>query len=316
MARDLILVTGASGAVGGRLTQRLLADGREVRVGGRHPAGLAERWPAADAVELDILSPETIPPALEGVRAVAYLVHSMEAGAGKGFHMRDADGARNLARAAARAGVERIVYLGGLGDDRGELSEHLWSRHEVGRILAAEGPAVVELRAAMVISADSASFRMLTDFVRRLPAMVLPAWAETPTQPIAGDDVIAYLAAALDVTAADQHTVVEIGMPETMTYRSMIERVAPKLGRSPVLVKVPVLSPKLSSYWAGLTTSVSPSLARPLIEGLATPTVVRSDLASQLFPSIEPVGYDDAVDRALAGRAAEANGTESEGGRP
>jgi uncharacterized protein YbjT (DUF2867 family) len=307
MPRDRILVAGASGAIGGRLVEHLRADGRRIRLAGRRPGSLTERWPDAETVELDVLRPETIPAAVEDVRAAAYLVHSMEAGTEKGFHMRDAEGARNVARAAAEAGVERIVYLGGLGDEHGSLSEHLWSRHEVGRILAAEGPPVVELRAAMVISADSASFRMLTDFVRRLPAMVLPAWAETHTQPIAGDDVISYLAASLDVDVEDHHTIVEIGMPEVLTYRRMIERVAPKLHRSPVLIDVPLLSPKLSSYWAGLTTSVSPALARPLIEGLATPTVVTSDLASRLFPDIHPIGFDEAVDRALGSTDADAS---------
>jgi uncharacterized protein YbjT (DUF2867 family) len=297
---ERILVTGASGAVGRRLADRLRAAGRRVRVAGRRPDALSERWPGVDAAELDVLRSDTIPGSVDGVRAVAYLVHSMEAGVGHEFHMRDAEGARNLARAARDAGVERIVYLSGLGDERGSLSEHLWSRQEVGRILAAEGPQVIELRAAMVISADSASFRMLTDFVHRLPAMVLPRWAETPTQPIAGDDVLAYLEAALDVATEAHHTVVEIGMPEVMTYRSMLERVARRLGRSPLLVEVPVLTPKLSSYWAGLTTSVSPSLAQPLIEGLATPTVVHSDLAGRLFPEIEPVGFDEAVEHALA----------------
>jgi uncharacterized protein YbjT (DUF2867 family) len=307
MPDDRILVTGASGAIGGRLGERLREHGRPIRVGGRRPDSLAERWPGTEVVEIDVLRPETISAAVQGIHALAYLVHSMEAGTERGFHMRDAEGARNVARAAAEAGVQRIVYLSGLGDEHGRLSEHLWSRHEVGRILAAEGPPVIELRAAMVISADSASFRMLTDFVRRLPAMVLPAWAETHTQPIAGDDVISYLAAALDVSVEDHHTIVEIGMPEVLTYRQMIERVAPKLHRSPMLIDVPLLSPKLSSYWAGLTTSVSPALARPLIEGLATPNVVTSELASRLFPEVHPIGFDEAVDRALASTGADAS---------
>jgi uncharacterized protein YbjT (DUF2867 family) len=125
---DLILVAGASGAIGGRLVEQLRAGGRRIRLAGRRPGSLAERWPDAETVELDVLRPETVPDAVQGVRAIAYLVHSMEAGAEQGFHMRDADGARNVARAAAEAGVERIVYLGGLGDEHGHLSEHLWSR--------------------------------------------------------------------------------------------------------------------------------------------------------------------------------------------
>jgi uncharacterized protein YbjT (DUF2867 family) len=304
MGGDLILVTGASGVVGSGLTDRLLADGRAVRVAGRRPAPLRERWPAAEVASLDVLDPDHVAEAVQGVRSAAYLVHSMEAGGDTNFHMRDAEGARNFARAAEAAGVERVVYLGGLGDERGSLSEHLWSRQEVGRILASEGPQLVELRAAMVIGPESASFRMLLDFVRRLPAMVLPKWAETPTQPIAEDDAIAFLAAAFDVEVHDHHTIVEIGMREVLTYRHMLERVAAKVGRSPVLVEVPFLTPKLSSYWTGFTTSVSPALARPLIEGLTTPTVVRSERASELFPDIDPMGFDEAVDRAL--RAANA----------
>jgi uncharacterized protein YbjT (DUF2867 family) len=226
----------------------------------------------------------------------------MEAGSGTDFHRRDAAGARAFARAAAAAGVERVVYLGGLGDERGPLSEHLWSRQEVGRILAADGPPVVELRAAIVVSASSAAFRMLVDLVHRLPVMVLPKWVASPTQPIAIDDVLAYLEAALDVSTTEHHTVVEIGGPDVVTYRQMIERVAAAQGRSPRLVNVPVLTPKLSSYWTGLTTTVPAELARPLIEGLSTPTIVQTDDAARLFPDIHPIGFDEAIRRALAGQ--------------
>lgn len=301
MTGDVILITGASGTVGSGLADTLVGKDRRVRLGSRHPERLASRWTKAEAVALDVLDPDEIAPALDGVSKAAYLVHSMEASAGSEFHMRDAEGARNFARAARSAGLERVVYLSGLGDERGALSEHLWSRQEVGRILAAEGPPVVEFRAAMVITPGSASFRMLTDFVHRLPAMILPKWAETPTQPIAGHDILAYLAASLDVPLDEQHVVVEVGMPEVLTYRRMIERVATRIGRSPLLIEVPLLTPKLSSYWAGLTTSVSPDLARPLIEGLTTPTIVRDPAAAQeRFPSIAPMGFDEALDRALA----------------
>jgi uncharacterized protein YbjT (DUF2867 family) len=293
-----ILVAGASGVIGSRVVERLVAGGRTVRVGGRRPFELQARWPDLEAVELDVLRTDTVAEALSGVAAAYYLVHSMEPGTEGDFHARDATGARAFARAAAAAGVGRIVYLGGLGDDQGLLSEHLWSRQEIGRILAAEGPQVVELRAAMVVSAQSASFRMVRDLVHRLPAMVLPRWVSTPTQPIAIADVLAYLEAALDVDAGEHHLVVEIGGPEVLTYKQMIEHVGVA---TPLMVDVPVLTPKLSSYWTGLTTSVPAELARPLIEGLSSPTVVRSDTARTLFPSIEPVGFDEAVRRALAG---------------
>jgi uncharacterized protein YbjT (DUF2867 family) len=296
-----ILVAGASGVIGSRVVERLVAGGRTVRVGGRRPFELQARWPDLVAVELDVLRPDSVAEALSGVAAAYYLVHSMEPGTEGDFHARDATGARAFARAAAAAGVGRIVYLGGLGDDQGLLSEHLWSRQEIGRILAAEGPQVVELRAAMVVSAQSASFRMVRDLVHRLPAMVLPRWVSTPTQPIAIADVLAYLEAALDVDAGEHHLVIEIGGPEVLTYKQMIEHVGVATGRTPLMVDVPVLTPKLSSYWTGLTTSVPAELARPLIEGLSSPTVVRSDTARTLFPSIEPVGFDEAVRRALAG---------------
>nr|MBA3691134.1 NAD(P)H-binding protein [Actinomycetota bacterium] len=208
----MILVTGASGSIGSRLTDRLVAAGRQpLRIGGRDPQKLRSRWPRLEAVELDVLSADTMPAALEGVDAAYYLVHSMEPSAGGDFHARDARGARDFARAARQAGVRRVIYLGGLGDERDRLSEHLRSRQETGRILAAEGPPVLELRAAMVLAGDSASFRMLNDLVRRLPAMVVPRWVMTPSQPIAVDDVLAYLEGGLAIDLQEQHTVVEVG---------------------------------------------------------------------------------------------------------
>lgn len=295
----MILVTGASGTIGTRLVPRLIDAGRPVRVSSRTPWLLEGRWPAAEVAALDVLRPDTLAPALRGVGVAYYLVHSMEPGAEGVFHERDVTGARAFARAATAAGVERVIYMSGLGDERGPLSEHLWSRQEVGRVLAAEGPQLLELRAAMVISRESASFRMLMDLVRRLPAMVLPRWVSTPTQPIALVDVLAYLVRSLDVPFAERHTIVEIGGPDVLTYRDMIERAGADLGRRPAMIEVPILTPRLSSYWTGLTTSVPAALARPLIEGMSTPTVVRSDTASELFPDIRPMGFDEAMRRAV-----------------
>ena len=179
----MILVTGASGSIGSRLVDRLVASGHAPRVAGRAPEGLTARWPDLSAVELDVLRPATVGPALEGVDVAYYLMHSMESGTDSGFRKRDAEGARTFARAATEAGVRRVIYLGGLGRDDQELSEHLESRQETGRILADDGPPLLELRAAMVIGAGSASYRMLTDLVNRLPAMVLPRWVSTRSQP-------------------------------------------------------------------------------------------------------------------------------------
>ena len=300
----MILVTGASGTIGSRLVDRLVASGRgPLRVAGRDPARLRTRWPDLEAVRLDVLRSDSMPAALEGAGAAYYLVHSMEPSAGGDFHDRDARGARDFARAARSAGIERVIYLGGLGDERQHLSEHLRSRQETGRILAAEGPAVLEFRAAMVLAGDSASFRMLDDLVRRLPAMVVPRWVSTPSQPIAAEDVLSYLEAGLDSELDAAHTIVEVGGPDRVTYKEMIAIAAEREGRRrPPMLEVPWLTPRLSSYWCGLTTSVSTALARPLIEGLATPMVVTGDDAARRFPGVRPMGFREALDRALAER--------------
>jgi uncharacterized protein YbjT (DUF2867 family) len=302
----VILVTGASGSIGSRLTDRLAASGREIRLAGRDPAMLRSRWPHLEAVALDVLRAETAPPAVDGIDTAYYLVHSMEASAAGSFQGRDALGARGFARAARAAGVRRVIYLGGLGDERHQLSEHLRSRHETGQILAEEGPPLLELRAAMVLAGDSASFRMLSDLVRRLPAMVVPRWVATPSQPIAVEDVLSYLEAGLDVPLSEHRTVVEVGGRDRVSYREMIEITAERTGRrSPPMVLVPFLTPRLSSYWCALTTSVPAALARPLIEGLATPMVVTNDDARRLFPDIRPMGIREGLDRAIAEAAME-----------
>ena len=298
-----ILITGASGFIGGRLAQHLVDAGADVRVAGRDPEKLTVRWPGVDAVELDVMRPETIGPATDGVTTAYYLIHSMEEGGGP-FEERDRTAATNFAQAAAKSGVERIVFLGGLGDDEDpDLSPHLDSRHETGRLLAEHGPAVLELRAGMVIGAGSASFRMLEDLVRRLPVMVTPKWVETRSQPIAIDDVVTYdvvtyLARAREVALDEPHTIVEIGGAEVLSYRQMMRRLGEKRGRVPRILPVPVLTPWLSSLWCGLVTSVPTAVAKPLIEGQRNETIVRDDSATQLFPDVQSVGFDEAVTRA------------------
>ena len=296
----MILITGASGYIGGRLAQHLLDAGVDVRVAGRDPGKLTDRWPGVDAVELDVMRPETIGPATDGVTTAYYLIHSMEEG-GSPFEERDRAAATNFARVASESGVERIVFLGGLGDDDDpDLSPHLASRHETGRLLAQHGPAVLELRAGMVIGAGSASFRMLGDLVRRLPVMVTPRWVDTRSQPIAIDDVVAYLDETREVTLERPHTIVEIGGADVLSYREMMRRLGEERGRVPVILPVPVLTPWLSSLWCGLVTSVPPSVAGPLIEGQRNETIVRDDTAARLFPDIHPVGFDEAVERTLS----------------
>jgi len=194
------------------------------------------------------------------------------------------------------------VYLGGLGSDDDELSQHLSSRHETGEVLARSGPPVLELRAAMVIAPDSASFRMLSDLVERLPAMVLPKWVDTPSQPIALEDVVSYLAAARDVPLDGGHTIVEIGGADVVTYRQMLETYAALRHKRRVLVGVPLLTPKLSSLWTGLVTSVDEHVARPLIDGMVHPIVVTDERSNELFPQIAPKGFKDALRTAMRQR--------------
>lgn len=292
-----ILVTGASGYIGGRLAQHLVDRGVEFRVAGRDPRRLTDRWPGVDAVELDVMRPETIGPATEGVRIAYYLIHSMEEG-GAPFEQRDRTAATNFAQAAASSGVERIVFLGGLGDDGDpDLSPHLASRHETGRLLAEHGPAVLELRAGMVIGAGSASFRMLEDLVRRLPVMVTPRWVDTRSQPISIDDVVAYLDRAREVTIDGHHEIVEIGGADVLTYREMMQRLGAMRGRTPRILPVPVLTPWLSSLWCGLVTSVPTAVAKPLIEGQRNETIVRDGTSERLFSDVHPMDFDEAVTR-------------------
>jgi uncharacterized protein YbjT (DUF2867 family) len=298
----MILVTGATGAIGSALVDRLRRDGEQPIVAGRRPEALREAHPDLQARRLDALDPATVAVALADVRVLYYLIHSMEPGAAS-FDERDRTAARTVAETARDLGVERIVYLGGLGEDTADLSRHLSSRHETGAMLAQYGPPVVELRAAMVIGAESASFRMLLDLVGRLPAMVVPRWVETLTQPIALEDAVAYLAAAREVPLGGPRTVIEIGGADVLTYRQMMEVTARLLGHRRLVVGVPFLTPRLSSLWCGLTTSVPTSVARPLIDGMVNPTVVRDERAAALFPQIEPLGFEEAVRRALRSQA-------------
>jgi uncharacterized protein YbjT (DUF2867 family) len=295
-----ILVTGASGYVGGRLVEHLRGTGDAPRVAGRNPDGLRRRWPGIEAVEMDMLRPENIGAALCGVRVAYYLVHSMTESKAD-FEQRDREAAINFGAAALRSGVDLVVYLGGLGADEDDLSHHLASRHETGALLARHGPALVELRAGMVIGAGSASFMMLKDLVKRLPIMITPRWVDTRSQPIGIDDVVSYLERASRLAPKEHHTVVEIGGADVLTYREMMIRVGRSAGRAPRILSVPVLTPYLSSLWCGLVTSVPVSIARPLIEGQRNETIVRDHSAARVFPDVSPIGFDEAVELAARG---------------
>jgi uncharacterized protein YbjT (DUF2867 family) len=292
-----VLVTGATGYIGGRLVTRLRERGYDVRCFARAVRRLRGRFdPAVEIVEGDIFDEAALERALAGCDAAYYLVHSMASA--HAFEDADRDAARQFGLAASRAGVARIVYLGGLGDEDDALSKHLRSRHEVGTILRSSGVPVVEFRAAMIIGSGSISFEMMRYLTDRLPVMIAPRWVTTRSQPIGIADVLAYLLAALDL-GGRANRIYEIGGRDTLTYREMMLRYAAlrKLWRN--VVVVPFFTPKLSSYWVHLVTPVPARLAQPLILGLRNEVVVRDDAAARDFPQIRPMGFDEAVRRAL-----------------
>ena len=292
-----ILVAGATGYIGRQLVPRLLQEGHQVRALARDPGRAAGVLPkAVEIIPGDLLQPGTAAPAFTGIESAYYLVHSME-GDEFSFEERDRQAAREFGAAAAAASVSRIIYLGGLGDERSRLSAHLRSRQQVGEILAASGVPVTELRAAIIIGAGSASFEMLRELTERLPVMICPRWVVSPIQPIAVADVLAYLTRCLTVPeTADR--VLEIGGPEVMTYQVMMQRFARLRHLRRLVVRVPVLTPRLSSYWVDIVTSVPAAVARPLIEGLRSAVVVRDPAARALVP-VPLTAFDDAVRAAL-----------------
>ncbi len=293
-----IAVTGATGYIGGRLVPRLIAEGHEVVCLARNPAKLAGRsWTAqVEAVTADVLHPDTLEDALRGCDVAFYLIHSM--GSAGSFRDVDKVAATNFARAAEDAGVGRIIYLGGLGDEDDLLSPHLSSRHEVGRALATGPVPVTELRAAVIIGSGSVSFEMLRYLTEVLPAMVTPSWVQTRCQPIAIRDILLYLIACLDETA-DGHTVYEIGGPEVLSYLDMMHAYARVAGLPRrVVVPVPVLSPRLSSLWIGLVTPLPVGVARPLVDSLKNEVVVHDNAALHRF-AIAPTPLTRAIERAL-----------------
>ena len=291
----LTLVVGASGYIGGRLVPLLQARGHDLVLMSRDARPLAARFPGTKVVAADLLDPSTLPPALERIEVAYYLAHSMGAGE-RGFAERDRQAARNFAQAARRAGVSRIVYLGGLGDDAADLSHHLASRHETGAELAAHGVPVTEFRAAVIIGSGSASFEILRHLTERLPIMITPRWVGTRCQPIGIGDVLDYLVGALD--HPDITGVVEIGGPDVLSYGDMMRAYARLRGLRRMMIPVPVLTPRLSSYWVNLVSPVPAGIARPLIEGLRNEVVVRDPGPASAF-GLHPMPYVEALQRAI-----------------
>jgi uncharacterized protein YbjT (DUF2867 family) len=290
-----VLLTGATGYIGGRLLRRLEARRRRVRCLARQPSRVVTTSGGTEVLAGDCLDEASLDRALDGVHAAYYLVHSM--GGQTDFAATDRRAAATFGRAAARAGVRRIIYLGGLTGGPDELSSHLRSRAETGDALRASGVPVIELRASIVIGAGSLSYEMIRALVERLPVMICPRWVDTPTQPIAVDDVLAYLEAALDLPG-DGSATYEIGGPEVVSYGEMMREYARLRGLRRLLVPVPVLTPRLSGLWLALVTPAQARVGRALVEGLRSTTIVRSPAARDTF-DIDPIPLRTAFLRAI-----------------
>jgi len=292
----LILLTGATGYVGGRLLRRLEASGRRVRCLVRDPQRLAHRVGHETEVAAgDVLNPDARAAALRDVSAAYYLIHSM--GARRGFESLDRRAAEGFAQAAAQAGVERIIYLGGVGTGGQGLSSHLRSRQEVGRILRNGPVPAIEFQSSIVLGSGSLSFEMIRALVERLPVMVTPRWVSTPAQPIAIEDLLAYLEAALDLPLPESR-VFRIGGAERTSYGGIMQEYARQRGLRRWMVPVPVLTPHLSSLWLGLVTPLYARIGRKLVDSLRHPTVVDDDEALQAF-AIRPRGLQASIARAI-----------------
>jgi len=291
-----VLLTGATGYVGGRLLAGLEHRGEAVRCLARRPEHLKPRvGPDTELVAGDVLEADSLGEAMRGIDVAYYMIHAL--GTGDDFAATEHRGAHNFAEAAKAAGVKRIVYLGGLSDNA-DLSPHLASRREVGRILRDSGVPTIEFRASIIIGSGSVSFELVRALSRKLPVMIVPRWGYTLSQPIAIEDVIDYLVAALDCDLADSR-VYEIGGPDRVRYVDLLNEYARQRGLRRLMIRVPVLTPRLSSLWLALVTPVYARIGRKLIDSTATPSVVRDDAAARDF-DIKPRGVAEAIARALA----------------
>lgn len=294
--RPAILLTGATGYVGGRLLHLLERRGLPVRCLSRRPESLVDGCgELTEVVAGDVLEPSSLDSALKGIETAYYLVHSM--GASDDFEETDRRAAENFANACTRQGVKQIVYLGGLGNPDHNLSKHLRSRQEIGNILRKSSASVIEFRASIIIGSGSLSFEMIRALVERLPVMICPKWVRVLAQPIAIEDVLAYLLEALDLPK-DESNVFEIGGPDQISYGEIMQRYAKKRGLWRLMIPVPLLTPYLSSLWLGLVTPLYSRVGRKLVESLRNPTLVSSNLAERYF-EVRPRSTDDAIARAL-----------------
>jgi uncharacterized protein YbjT (DUF2867 family) len=293
------LVAGGTGFVGNALVRRLRDLGGDPRVTTRNPsAARLTSPPGLDVARCDWVTGEGASGVADGIEVAYYFVHSMREGVD--FAEADRAAASHFAHEVSRAGVGRVIYLGGLGEDSASLSPHLASRREVEGILRAGRVPVTTLRAAIILGAGGSSFEMLVQLVEKLPIMICPRWVSTPCQPVALDELLRYLiGCATDPRVLGE--TLDVGGPDVLTYRTMLTTVGDHLGRRPRIFEVPILTPSLSSHWVGFITEVASGVARPLVEGMRNPVVCRDDRLADIFPGPRP-SFDAALDRALAGR--------------
>jgi len=296
---NLVLVTGATGYIGGRLVSRLLKAGYRVRVLTRDPARLQGRsWLAqVEVTQADVLQPDTLPAAMAGVTAAFYLVHIMNGGGD--FRERNKTSARNFRQAAQAAGVQRIIYLGSLGNVDADRSQRLLSRQETGHVLRESGVPVTEFRASLILGCGSMFFEMIRYGTERVPVMLAPRWVYTRVQPISVFDVVSYLIAALSAPESAGR-IIEIGGPQVLSYGDMVMGYARARHLRHLLIHLPMFAPRLSSYWVHWATPISARMAYSLIEGLRDEVIVHDDAARRLFPQIKPMDYDIVLRFALA----------------
>ncbi len=290
-----ILITGATGYVGGHLLRRLVASGHRISCLVRSPEKLAATAPETFVYKGDLLDAESLDAAFQGVECAFYLVHSMD-GTGH-FESRERDAAENFVRAARRAGVKRIIYLGGLGNEQDGLSAHLRSRQAVGRVLRESGIPTIELRASIVLGAGSISFEMIRSLTEHLPFMVMPKWVSAKAQPISIEDLLDYLMESIDHPATES-TVVEVGGTEQVSYRDLMKEYARQRGLRRIMLPVPFLTPWLSSHWLGLVTPLYAAVGRHLIEGVKNRTVVEHPQQAARYAT-RPCSMSEAIARAL-----------------
>ncbi|MFB6345383.1 MAG: NAD(P)H-binding protein [bacterium] len=295
MSEKRILLTGATGFIGQAVYPELLRQGYEIVCTTRYPERARENHPSKTWVKMDVSEPDTVRKAMDGIDTVFYLIHSMSSG--EGYKEREKKAARNLRDGAEKSGVERVIYLGGVAPD-GEVSDHLESRLRTGEILRSGTYSVIELRAAMILGQGSASWQIVRDLAARLPIMILPSWTQSRSQPVFVDDVVEALVGAIELEGVDSEWF-DIPGPDVLTVEEILRRTARKLGNNPYQLRVPLLTPKLSSYWLRFVTRSNLYLARELVEGLKTDLLAEDDRYWDLIGYENRTPFEDAVEITL-----------------